>query len=279
MMAKGRRCPTPPHHFGDYVADAWGDFWRVQQTRQTVYDFTIYLGRPREMTGPMGAEVIITPELAAHFEKFRRRPQLMGLPLGETAIKRIRRVLGHHRYQDAEVWWLERLHELHELTTADFAARYHVSAGAISQARQRYLEERRLRAQNWWQEPTMRDALLSQTPAAWIALRTGLAVQTVRKYRAVLRDKIMIDKDTDLRSIRLALGLSVEGLRRLLGGVNGETIYRWERGLQQPLPPVLVLLDVLRRSSQARAIVGLDALQARYPARKGGRPKRIKPAA
>ena len=179
---------APRFRMGEYVLDQWNDPWRVQQTRQTDFDFIIYLGRPREMTGPMGPEVIITPELAAHFERCRRNPGTMGLPLGGTVIKRIRTVLGHHRYQDAELWWLDRLTDLHELTTADFCVRHRVSAGAVSQARQHYLQEHRLRDANWWKEPKMHDLLMSKMPTSWIAQKIGLAAVTVRKYRAELRN-------------------------------------------------------------------------------------------
>jgi hypothetical protein len=172
---------------GEYVLDAWGDPWRVQQTRQTDFDFAIYLGRPREMTGPMGPEVIITPELAEHFERCRRNPGSLGLPLGQTVIKRIRGVLGHHRHQDAEMWWLERLTDLHEMTTADFCARHRVSAGAVSQARQHYLQEHRLRDKNWWREPKMLELLMSKMPSAWIAMKLGLAAGSVRRIQSELR--------------------------------------------------------------------------------------------
>jgi hypothetical protein len=177
---------APRQRTGEYVLDAWNDIWLVQQTRQTDYDFVIYLGRPREMTGPMGAEVIITPDLASHFERCRRNPGKMGLPLGETVIKRIRGVLGHHRYQDAEIWWLDRLTDLREMTGADFCARHRVSLSAVIQARQHYGLAHHLRDKHWWKEPKMRDLLMSKMPSAWIAQQVGLAAVTVRKYRSEL---------------------------------------------------------------------------------------------
>lgn len=82
-----------------------------------------------------------------------------------------------------------------------------------------------------------------------------------------------------LKAARLALGLSVEALRRLLGGVDEGTVRRWERGALPPPPAVMVLLDLLRRSPEARRIVGLAGLQAAYPVRRAGRPKAVKPAA
>ena len=177
---------APRLRSGSFVLDAWDAPWLVDEARPTVHGFAIYLGRPREMTGPMGKETIITAELAAHFEKMRRLPGAMDIPLGKTTITRIRSVLGHHRYQDAELWWLERLTDLHEMTTADFCVRHRVSAGSVSQARQHYLQEHRLRDANWWKSGEMHDLLMSKMPTLWIANKIGLAAVTVRKYRAAL---------------------------------------------------------------------------------------------
>jgi hypothetical protein len=178
---------APRQRSGNYILDAWDEPWLVDEARQTGHGFVLFLGRPKEMTGPMGRQTIITAELAAHLERFRRNPANMDIPLSMTTIKRLRAVLGHHRYQDLEMWWLERLVDLQELTTADFCVRHRMSAGAVSQARQAYLGERRVRDANWWRTGEMRDLLLSKMPTAWIAQKTNLAAVTVRKYRAALQ--------------------------------------------------------------------------------------------
>lgn len=177
---------APRQRTGDYILDAWDEPWFVDEARQTGHGFALFLGRPKEMTGPMGRQTIITAELAAHFERFRRNPANMDIPISRTTITRLRAVLGHHRYQDLEMWWLDRLVDLQEMTTADFCVRHRVSAGAVSQARQAYLGERRIRDANWWRTGEMRDLLLSKMPTAWIAQKTNLAAVTVRKYRAAL---------------------------------------------------------------------------------------------
>ncbi len=179
--SKSPRMPT-----GEYVLDAWNDLWLVMQARPTGHDFVIFLGRPREATGPMGAEVIVTPELMAHFEKHRRSPGAMDIPLSGTTIKRIRSLLGFNKYQDLEMWWLDRLNDLHELTTADFCARHRVWPSMVVLARHAYLNEHRLPEKDWWKKGEMRDMLLSKMPAAWIAQKVGLAGGTIRKYRAAL---------------------------------------------------------------------------------------------
>jgi hypothetical protein len=177
---------APRQRAGNYVLDAWDEAWLVDEARQTGHDFVLFLGRPLPVPGPMGRRTIITPELAAHLERFRRTPASMDIPLSKTTITRLRAVLGHHRYQDREMWWLDRLVDLQEMTTADFCVRHRMSAGAVSQARQAYLGERRVRDANWWRTGEMRDLLLSKLPTSWIAQKTNLAAVTVRKYRAAL---------------------------------------------------------------------------------------------
>lgn len=168
---------------GRHVLDAWGDAWRIAGSRETRHGFELFLGRPAEASGPMGAAVIITAELAAHFEAHRRSPQSLDLPIGKGVVTRIRAVLGHHRYQDAEMWWHERIADLERLTLADFSARHRVSASAVSLARSALLGPRQ-RPANWWRTPEMQALLMSKQPTAWIALQTGLSAVTVRKYRA-----------------------------------------------------------------------------------------------
>jgi hypothetical protein len=169
---------------GEYVLDAWEEPWRVDQVRTTTQDFAIYLGRPRESSGPGGAEVIITPELASFFERRRRIPASLSeaLPLSKTTVTRIRSVLGHNRYQDAELWWHERVSDLAELTIADFCARHRVSAGAVSEARKALIGPQQ-RSANWWRTPDMIALLQSKMPTAWIASQMGLAASSVRRLR------------------------------------------------------------------------------------------------
>lgn len=168
---------------GTHIIDAFEDIWVVKDSRGTAHGFELYLGRPLAATGPAGPAVILTQDLVDHFERHRRTPSNLNLPLGKTVITRLRSVLGHHRYQDAEMWWLERIADLERLTIADFAARHRVSAGAISQARTALLGAHQ-RPANWWKTPEMQALLHSKMPTAWIAEKMGLSAVAVRKYRA-----------------------------------------------------------------------------------------------
>lgn len=167
---------------GVHIFDAFGDLWVVADSRASNHGFEIYFGRPKEATGPMGAATIITAELAGHFEKHRRTPKNLELPISKNTVTRIRSVLGHHRYQDAEIWWLDRINDLAQLTIADFAARHRVSAGAISEARTALIGPHQ-RPANWWRTPEMTALLHSKMPTAWIAQQMGLSAVAVRKYR------------------------------------------------------------------------------------------------
>lgn len=169
---------------GLHVFDVFGDLWLVKTSRPTFLGFEMYLGRPAYFTGPAGPAIILTDDLVDQFERHRRNPAKLKeiLPIGKTAVTRIRRVLGHHRYQDAELWWLERADDLMRMTIADFCVKHRVSSGAASQARQA-LSGPRQRPNNWWRSTESMDILHSKMPTAWIAERLGLAASTVRKYR------------------------------------------------------------------------------------------------
>ena len=179
-IAPPRPAPLLP---GRHVLDAWGDGWLVEDSRATEHGFEIYLGRPAEVSGPQGRTTIITEEVAAHFERHRRSPDRLDVPLSQTTIKRIRSVLGHHRYQDAEVWWLERVQDLERLTIADFCVRHKVSAGAVSEARTALVGGKQ-RSKDWWKTPEMLALLNSKRPTAWIAQQLGVSAVRVRALRS-----------------------------------------------------------------------------------------------
>jgi DNA-binding transcriptional regulator YiaG len=80
---------------------------------------------------------------------------------------------------------------------------------------------------------------------------------------------------TSIKSARLALGLSVEGMRVLLelGPYGDDTIRQWESGKREPPPSVQLLLRVLVAVPAARKLLKVDDLAERYPPRGVGRPK------
>ncbi|AWJ86314.1 hypothetical protein TSH58p_22615 (plasmid) [Azospirillum sp. TSH58] len=81
-------------------------------------------------------------QLTQHFEQHRQAPSALALPIGCAAIKRVRRLLGHHRYIDNATWWDERVDDLirSDATTAEAATILDVAAVIV----------RRLRAWTAW---------------------------------------------------------------------------------------------------------------------------------
>lgn len=170
----------------DTIKDAWGDDWDVREYRQTAHDFEIAFGwpygSPRGKGGSGGVKVIVTPDLLDHFETYRLSPINLALPIGNTTIKRIRRLLGHHRQIDRAAWWEERIADLADLTLDQFAARHGVSVGAAANARHA-LFGHTLRPAGWWRQKDMAEILLSATPRSDIADTLGISVGSVGRLR------------------------------------------------------------------------------------------------
>lgn len=67
----------------------------------------------------------------------------------------------------------------------------------------------------------------------------------------------------EFRAIRQSLGLSARGMASLLQlGVWGDrTVRRWEAADNDIPGPVVVLLHVLLKSAQARAVIGVSLMR------------------
>ena len=69
----------------------------------------------------------------------------------------------------------------------------------------------------------------------------------------------------DFKQHRRALGLSAEGMARVVGVASGRTIRRWESGEQNIPPPVVVLITVIMRSKEVRDDLGLTLKKVAAP--------------
>jgi hypothetical protein len=107
------------------VKDAFGAWFHVSEYRGTRHGFDVILGWPsgkRRGTGGAGRPgVILTPALVRHLERFRMNPGKADLPLGWSAIQRIREKLGHHIRRDIRRWWEKRRKDLASLSGFKFA--------------------------------------------------------------------------------------------------------------------------------------------------------------
>lgn len=166
--------------------DIFGDTWRIAEARPTPYGFDVLLGRPAINSGRGGVRVVLTQSLAEHLADHRLHVVSVDLPISRQAITRLRQLLGHDRAADLNDWWRERLDDLHNLTTDAFAAKHNVAAGSVSEARQKYLGERRINPAHWWLEPKALASLLSETPAKKIAEKYNISESRVRGLRCRL---------------------------------------------------------------------------------------------
>ncbi|ACL57919.1 hypothetical protein [Methylobacterium nodulans] len=143
---------------------------------------------PRRAYDEHGAARVLA--LEARLEPRRGTAALMvavlGLPIGASTIKRIRRLLGHHYIADHAAWWEARAEDLADLTIEAFAARHGCSVGGASQARAALFGPS-LRPAGWWRAPDVAAVILADRPRADIADDLGISVGTVGRLRWMLQ--------------------------------------------------------------------------------------------
>lgn len=170
--------------------DIWGDEWDVRERRETAYGFSVTIGwphsLPRGKAGTGGPRVIVTPDLAAHLQAVRDRPGAHGLPIGNTAVKRLRRLLGLDWRDDRAAWWAARADDLADLTVEEFGRRHGASAGAIINARHALFGPT-LRPAGWWRAPDVQEIIHADRPRVLVAEELGISVGSLGRLRYVLR--------------------------------------------------------------------------------------------
>jgi hypothetical protein len=120
------------------VEDVFGAAWDVREARPTPHGFAVLLGWPLSAPrgqGGGGPRVIPTAHLADYLCAHRQRPARVALPIGRTAVKRLRKLLDHDWLLDNDQWWHDHSAELLASTLAEFCARHDRSQGAASQWR------------------------------------------------------------------------------------------------------------------------------------------------
>ena len=167
------------------VFDYFGDEWDVREERPTGYGFSVLLGWPAGIPrGPGGGGVrtILTTPLADWLEMHRSCPAQADLPVGRNVVKRLRRVLGHDRYQDIRDWWLGRFDDLVSLTLQEFVEKYGVSMGAADNWHRKLVGPWFCKKDYTLTQRHVREAL--SLPTCMAAQRLEFSTAQVRKLKA-----------------------------------------------------------------------------------------------
>lgn len=170
--------------------DIFGDLWDVREELPTDHGFNLLIGwpqaAPRGPGGGGGPRAIITEELASYLERYRHNPKDIDLPIGKSAIKRLRRLLGHHYRHDRNLWWDERFEDLISLTIEEFAKKHNVSTGAVSQWRAKLVGAWICKVDEHIKHDHVRTALCKPTCVAADIL--GISVAHVRRLKKVTQE-------------------------------------------------------------------------------------------
>jgi DNA-binding CsgD family transcriptional regulator len=175
------------------VEDIDGVLYDVRERRPTEYGWDICLGWPQGVVrgkgGAGGPRVILTRELVAYLECQKATTKRVDLPIGVTAIKRLRRLLGFNWCLDRAQWWEDRADDLVSLTVSRFAEKHDVSIGAVADAR-RAMFGNTLRPAGWWLENEILLMLVGSLPRPLVAERLDLSLGSVGRLRHVVRKAI-----------------------------------------------------------------------------------------
>lgn len=159
----------------------------MREYRPTQHGFDIALGWPAGVPrGRGGPKVILTENLSAYLAAHRDHPKNIRLPIGRTALQRLRRILGHHWQIDRAAWWEQRTDDLSDLTIEQFCAKHSVSAGAVVNARHALFGPT-LRPAGWWRADDAAALILADRPRVEIAADLGISIGSLGRLRWALK--------------------------------------------------------------------------------------------
>lgn len=136
------------------VTDYLGVKWRVTEARETVIGVTLFSGFPLKRRDRKSV-VILTNELVDIFEQHRHpggvKKLAAALLISESRVTGLRRKLGHIPERRSESWWQERLDDLENLTSKEFAEKHAVNHSVVAEKRKKLIGLK-YRTDDWWQE-------------------------------------------------------------------------------------------------------------------------------
>lgn len=116
------------------AVDVYGRSWDIRERRPTRHGFDVLIGWPEgepRGKGGRGVAVVPTQALIEYLRKTRLRD--VDLPIGRTAVKRLR-AEADIRW-DWYAWWAARADDLRSMTLEQFCEKHSCSIGAASQRR------------------------------------------------------------------------------------------------------------------------------------------------
>lgn len=111
--------------------DIWGDSWDLYEERPTEFGFSLLLGRAEGTNRGGSLTLIVTDDLANHLRALAELRRGHSLPIGNTTIKKARRLLGIDWRAERASWWDERFDDLAEMSVEEFAATHDVSVSRL----------------------------------------------------------------------------------------------------------------------------------------------------
>ncbi len=169
-----------------YCRDYSGYPFDVREVRRTGLGFDVLIGWPEGARGKGmgGPQIILTRALRNYILNtfLARGKAARALPISYTALKRLRRIIGLDYYSEVSAWWIEKSPELASSTLTDFAAKYDLNLGTVSEWNKR-LFGKRLRPNNWWRSEETQAILLAHEPDWLIAGRLDISEGSVRRLR------------------------------------------------------------------------------------------------
>ncbi len=171
------------------VRDHYDDQWSVYEERHTEHGWPLLLGRPHtgeSLNRVGGNRVILMTDLVEYLIGIRYERGAVNLPVGGTALWRIRRLLGINIYDDMREWWEEHADELSSMTEAVFAEKYGFSPAKVSMAN-KVLFGKRINDAGWWLKEPARSLIKGDSPRAQVAEELEISIGAVGRLRWRLR--------------------------------------------------------------------------------------------
>lgn len=169
------------------VRDVEGSVWDVRQIRDTKHGFDLLFGSPEPRLGSYRGgfpRLIATQPLVEFWNANRLRHDgvTYDLPAGRTTLKRMRRRLRFHYFDDLSEFWQERIEDLATLSAREFAIRHNVAVNVVFETRRKLLGNR-ARELGWWRKARPLEILLSNITLREMGEKLDIGISQAKRLR------------------------------------------------------------------------------------------------